>query len=99
MAFIIHAFPIPQIPVGIPRSSVIPVVLPTGSQVCGIMQGDQPALIVRGDVAQPNTTFNFVVVRSDVTLQTAEETAVYVGSITGYRTSAGLEIYHILRLP
>jgi hypothetical protein len=98
MAFIIHAFPIPQIPAGIPRSSVVPVVLPTGSVVLGLLQGDQPALIVRGDLSQPNTTYNFVVVRSDVTLQSAEETAVYVGSITGYRTTAGLEIYHILRL-
>jgi len=99
MAFIVHAFPIPPIPSGIPRSSVIPLAVPTGSQVLGLLQGDQPALIVRGDLAQPNTTVNFVVVRSDVTLQPSEETAVYVGSITGYRTAAGLEIYHILKLP
>jgi multidrug efflux pump subunit AcrA (membrane-fusion protein) len=75
------------------------VQVPTGSVVLGIIDGEVRSLVVRGDLAQPNTTYNFVVVRSDVTLQAQEEAAVYVGSVTGYRTPAGLELYHILRLP
>lgn len=99
MAFILHAFPVPNIPAGVQRSSVIPLQLPAGSEVLGIMFADGAQLIVRGDLAQPSATFNFVVVRGDVVLEAAEEGAAWVGSVTGYRTEAGLEIYHVLRLP
>lgn len=98
MAFILHDFVVPAIPAGLQRSNVIPLQLPQGSEVLGILNGDGAKLIVRGDIAQPNTTFSFVVVRSDVGLQPEEAAAQWVGSITGYRTAAGLEVYHVLRL-
>lgn len=99
MAFILHAFPVPNIPAGLQRSPVIPLQLPTGSQVLGITFADGAQLVVRGDLAQTPTTFRFVVVRSDVDLVGEEDGAAWVGSVTGYRTAAGLELYHILRLP
>ena len=98
MAVIIHAFDIPPIPAGLVRSAVITRQLPQGSEVLGIVSADGAQLIVRGDLAQPNVAFNFVVVRSDVPLQPAEVGAQWVGSVTGCRTEAGLELCHILRL-
>jgi hypothetical protein len=100
MAFIIHAFPIPQIPAGLQRSGVVPVVMRQGAEVLGVLTGDSAFLIARGDAAAAPATFNFVVVRSDVPLTAEEAVAPWVGSVTGYRTAeAGLEIYHVLRMP
>lgn len=102
MAFLFHEFIVPAIPPGIARSSVIPVQLPQGS----IMEGVQLVpgnpngrLIVRGDLSQNLVTYRFVVVRSDVFLTAEEAAAERVGSVPGYRTEAGFDLYHILRLP
>jgi hypothetical protein len=70
-----------------------------GAQVLGVLAGDSSYLIARGDAAQPLATFNFVIVRSDVPLTAEEAVAPWVGSLTGYRTIDGLDVYHILQLP
>lgn len=100
MAFLIyHTYPVPSIPAGLDRSSVIPVAVPPGTEVVGI-HADPPSVVVRGDVSQPLTaTLRFVVVRSDIQLVGEETAARWVGSVNGYQTAAGREIYHVLLLP
>lgn len=99
MAAIIHAFAIPPIPAGLPRSGVIPLSLPQGSEVLDVLLADGAYLIVRGDLAQPMVPFSFVIVHSDVQLLPEEATAHYVGSLTGYRSALQvLDLYHVLQL-
>jgi hypothetical protein len=95
---IIHEFPIPAV-TGIPRGSVT-IQLPQGAVVVGLVQppGDQARAIVRGDPAGAPVERTFTAVRSDVALSAAEQAAQYVGSFIGYRTEAGLEVYHLLAL-
>lgn len=99
MAFVLHTYPVPPIPAGLERSSVINVAVPPGTTVEGI-HVDPPSVVVRGDISQPlSASLRFVVVRSDALLTAEESSAAWVGSVNGYLTAAGREIYHILRLP
>ena len=93
---LVHAFVFPT-PAGAPRY-VRTVSLPVGAQVLGVYAppGDGPRLIVRGDTAAAVADSTFSLVRADVPLAAAEQTAPYVGTIPGYAGVDGTPLYYLL---
>lgn len=86
---ILHTFMIPT-PLGAPRYTRT-VSIPAGAEVWGVMSynGDAAHLIVRGDPQATPVDTMFSLVREDVPLQAAEQTARIIGWVRGYVQADG----------
>lgn len=97
MAIILHEHVIPT-PAGADRY-VRTVSLPQGAQVLAVcnIPGDAPRLVVRGDPQATPTDARFSLVRDDIPLDPAEQTAPFVGWVRGYAGGDGTTpIYYLL---